>query len=76
MNNKANIKFAAADIFNLMRPQISTTISSRDYRLSQKQESRIFRLTFTYNFGNGLIKVARERLKDSETEQNRVQSGN
>lgn len=73
---RANLKFAINDVFNTREIKINSAIPLQDYRLSQKQESRIFRLTFNYNFGSTVIKPARERSNSSELEQNRVKSGN
>lgn len=73
---RANLKFAINDIFNTREIKIKSAIPLQDYRLSQKQESRVFRLTFSYNFGSTVIKPARERSNSSELEQNRVKTGN
>ncbi|MCX2481425.1 outer membrane beta-barrel family protein [Pedobacter sp. MC2016-15] len=75
-NQKASIKVAANDLFNTLRARVSSTIASQDYQLYQKQESRIFRLTFSYNFGSSLIKAVRAHSTGSESEQKRVKSGN
>ncbi|RZL47304.1 MAG: hypothetical protein EOP00_12340 [Pedobacter sp.] len=73
---RANVKFAINDVFNMRKANIKSAILLQDYQLSQKQESRIFRLSFSYNFGSSSIKAARERSKSSDTEQSRVKSGN
>lgn len=73
---RANVKFAVNDAFNMRKANIKSTIPLQDYQLYQKQESRIFRLSFSYNFGSSSIKAARERTKSSATEQSRVKSGN
>ncbi len=74
--NRANLKIAANDAFNLMKARISSAIPGQDYQLVQKQETRVFRLTFSYNFGSTLIKAVREHSGASGTEQKRVKSGN
>ncbi|MBB2148233.1 outer membrane beta-barrel family protein [Pedobacter gandavensis] len=73
---RANLKFAINDVFNTREIRIKSAIPLQDYQLSQKQESRIFRLTFSYNFGSSVIKPARARSNSSELEQNRVKTGN
>ncbi|WP_316751599.1 TonB-dependent receptor [Pedobacter gandavensis] len=73
---RANLKFAINDVFNTREIKINSAIPLQDYRLTQKQESRIFRLTFGYSFGSTVIKPARERANSSELEQNRVKTGN
>jgi hypothetical protein len=75
-DNKMNLKFAATDIFNQRKANISSAIVQQDYKVYQKPETRVFRLTFTYNFGSKLIKAVRERANGSSAEQNRVKSGN
>ncbi len=75
-HKKATLKLAANDLFNLRAAKISSALPQQDYRLYQKEESRIFRLSFGYNFGSSLIKAARERSKSSDSEQSRVRSKN
>lgn len=75
-DNKMNLKLAATDIFNQRKANISSAIAQQDYKVYQKPETRVFRLTFTYNFGSKLIKAVRERANGSSAEQNRVKSGN
>lgn len=75
-DKRANIKLAANDVFNMMKARVSSAIPSQDYKLIQKQETRVFRLTFSYNFGSSQVKAAREHSSASETEQKRVRSGN
>lgn len=75
-NNKANLKLAVNDVFNTQKLNIRSAIPMQDYQLSQKQESRVFRLTFSYNFGSTAIKAVRERINGSAGEQQRVKSGN
>lgn len=75
-NKKATIKLAANDVFNMRKANISSAVPQQDYKLYQKDESRVFRLSFGYNFGRTSIKAARERSQSAETEQKRVKSGN
>lgn len=73
---RANVKLAINDVFNMQKANIKSAILLQDYQLYQKQESRIFRLSFSYNFGSSSIKAAREHSKSSDSEQSRVKSGN
>lgn len=73
-DNKMNLKLAATDVFNQRKANISSAIKQQDYKLYQKPETRVFRLTFTYSFGSKLIKAVRERANGSSVEQNRVKS--
>lgn len=74
-DKRANLKLAVNDIFNMRKANIKSAIQMQDYRLYQKAESRILRLSFSYNFGSNSIKAVRERSKSSDTEQSRVKSG-
>ena len=76
LDNKANLKLAVNDVFNTQQIKIRSTVPMQDYQLYQKQESQVFRLTFTYNFGSSAIKAIRERINGSSGEQQRVKSGN
>ncbi|MXV49505.1 TonB-dependent receptor [Pedobacter sp. HMF7647] len=74
--NRINLKMAGNDLFNQRIIKIKSAIPSQDYRLSQKQESRVFRLTATYNFGRTSVSAARDRSSGSLGEQQRVRNGN
>ncbi|WP_142526354.1 outer membrane beta-barrel family protein [Pedobacter westerhofensis] len=73
---RAHIKISASDVFNTAKARVSSAIPSQDYQLYQKQESRIFRLSFSYNFGSNLIKAVRIRTTGADTEQKRIKSNN
>jgi len=75
-NQRANLKIAAGDFFNLAKARVTSAIPSQDYQLYQKQESRIFRLTFSYNFGSSLVKAVRAHTTGADAEQKRVKAGN
>ncbi len=75
MDKKATLKLAANDVFNMRSAKIRSAIPLQDYQLYQKPESRIFRLSFSYNFGSNSIKAARSQSKSSDSEQSRVKSG-
>lgn len=75
INKKLNVKFAANDIFNLQKWGTTSALPGQNYNVSEKQESRIFRLTCTYRFGSNDIKGARQRSKGSAAEDSRVKSG-
>jgi outer membrane receptor protein involved in Fe transport len=75
-HQRANVKIAASDLFNMSKVRVSSAIPTQDYQLYQKQESRIFRMTFSYNFGSSQIKAVRAHATGAEIEQKRVRSGN
>lgn len=74
-NERANLKLSVTDLFNQRQISIRSAITNQDYQLSQKQESRVFRLTFSYNFGSKIIKATRSRSNIFTDEQERVKSG-
>ncbi|QTE39751.1 outer membrane beta-barrel family protein [Mucilaginibacter gossypii] len=75
-DNKANIKIAANDIFNIRKMRISSAIPTQNYKLFEKEESQVFRLAFSYRFGSNEVKGANQRVKGSSSEENRVRKGN
>lgn len=74
-NKRLNLKFAANDVFELQRWRATSALSGQDYSVNEHWESRVFRLTATYRFGNNEIKGARQRSKGSAAEDNRIRSG-
>jgi iron complex outermembrane receptor protein len=71
---KMNLKLALNDVFNTRRSRVSTIYSNTNLNLVQKNETRIARITFTYNFGNSKI-IARQHQTGAEDEKGRVKSG-
>jgi hypothetical protein len=74
-SERANLKLGINDLFNQRQIKIRSAIPIQDYQLTQKQESRIFRLTLMYNFGSSTVKAVRDRSNSSTVEQGRVKSG-
>ncbi len=74
-NKKANLKFSVSDIFNTRTNNVSSNYQSTNLDIYQKRESRIARLTFTYNFGNNKIK-ARQHHTGDDDEKGRVKGAN
>ncbi|MGN6638881.1 MAG: TonB-dependent receptor domain-containing protein [Mucilaginibacter sp.] len=74
-NKKANIKFSVSDIFNTRRNDVTSNYASNDLDIRQKRETRIARLTFTYNFGSTKFK-AREHESGADDLKQRVKGNN
>lgn len=74
-NKKANIKFSVSDIFNQRTNNVSSNYADNNLIINQKRETRVARLTLTYNFGNNKIK-AREHQSGAGDEASRVKGNN
>lgn len=74
-NKKANIKFSVSDIFNTRRNDVTSMYQNNNLDIRQKRETRIARVTLTYNFGNNKIKVREHHTGDDE-EKGRVKGSN
>jgi len=66
------VKASADDLFNWHHENIHTVIPGQDYRIYQKFETRIFRLSINYRFGSTQVQGARDHTKGSSDEENRV----
>ncbi len=75
-NKKANLKLSVSDIFNTRISRVSSRYQSVNIDFNEKQESRIARLTFTYNFGNSKLAPTRRHNSGADAEKNRVKGGN
>jgi len=69
-DKKAQIKLAITDIFSTMPNTVQTNYANLNVRIINNYESRVARLTFTYNFGNQKLKTSQRNL--DSTEKNRV----
>ncbi len=74
-DKKINLKLSVSDIFDMRRNDVNSVFQANNIYIRQKNETRIARLTFTYNFGNSSIK-SRNRQTGSSEEASRVSSGN
>ncbi|MGZ3928237.1 MAG: TonB-dependent receptor domain-containing protein [Mucilaginibacter sp.] len=74
-NKKANIKFSVSDIFNTRRNDVTSNYQSNNLDITQKRETRIARLTLTYNFGSNKIH-ARQHQTGADDEKGRVKGNN
>jgi iron complex outermembrane recepter protein len=74
-DKKLNVKFSVSDIFNTLTNNVTSNYQDNNLVINQKRESRIARLTLTYNFGNNSIK-ARQHQTGADEEKNRVKGAN
>jgi hypothetical protein len=75
MDKKLNVKVACDDIFNIRRNDLSSNALGNEFTIKQKNDSRVGRLTLTYNFGNSSIKV-RQHRSGADDEKGRVKGNN
>ncbi|WP_316847559.1 outer membrane beta-barrel protein [Pedobacter psychrodurus] len=71
-DKKLNVKLAANDVFDNRKARISSALSGLDYNLTQKQESRVYRLSLNYIFGSSSIKGTRQRKTSVTDEEGRI----
>lgn len=74
-DKKWNFKLSVADVFDIRTNDVNGDYQTNHFRIKQKNETRIARITLTYNFGNSKIK-ARSHQTGSSDESRRVNSGN
>jgi iron complex outermembrane receptor protein len=72
---KANIKLAVSDIFNTLKYHVLSDAQNNLIDTHQKTETRVARLTFTYNFGSGK-NAAHKHESGAEDEKRRTQTNN
>ncbi|MVN20222.1 outer membrane beta-barrel family protein [Mucilaginibacter arboris] len=74
-SKKANVKFSVSDIFNTRRNDLTSNYQNTVLDIRQKGETRVARLTLSYNFGNSKLAVRRHN-SGADAEKNRVNTGN
>ena len=72
---KFSVKLSVSDIFNMRTNNVTSIAQGSPIDIHQKNDTRVTRLTLTYNFGNSKIK-ARQHQTGADDEKNRVKSGN
>ncbi|UFH52835.1 TonB-dependent receptor domain-containing protein [Spirosoma sp. KNUC1025] len=72
----ATVRLNVSDLLHTMRPGGYSNFATTNIRFTNRFESRVARLTFTYNFGNRNLKTTRQRRSAVEEEQGRIGGGN
>jgi len=71
--NKATIKASVSDVFHTMRFRATSDFAGQVTNFSSRWESRQFKLSLGFRFGNNGVKPARQRTTGAEDETKRVQ---
>lgn len=74
-DKKFNVKVACDDVFNMRRNNLSSNALNNNFTIRQRNDTRVGRLTLTYNFGNNSIKV-RQHRSGADDEKGRVKGNN
>lgn len=74
-NGKATIRTSVSDLFRTLRYTGTTDFAGQQTISASRFESRLFKLGFTYRFGNNQVKPSRQRSTGAEEENKRVQQG-
>jgi iron complex outermembrane receptor protein len=72
LDKRASIRLSATDIFNTRRDRSHTNYQNLDMSTTDKRESQVVRLTFTYRFGKASLKATNIHRTGNEDEQKRA----
>lgn len=72
--SNSNLKFGVNDIFSTMKFNFENNSDVLGYQaaMNLNMQRRIFKVTFSQNFGNNLLKSKRNRVTASDAERQRV----
>lgn len=74
-NKTATLRLNISDVLHTLRSGGTTNFATTNLSFVNQWESRVARVTFTYNFGNRNLKTTRQRRSGVEEEQNRIGGG-
>lgn len=74
IRGKGIIKASVSDVFNMLKWSATSNFAGQQIQVSGKQETRQFKLSFQFRFGNGNNKPVKTSANGSEEESKRVQS--
>lgn len=72
LNDLGTIRFSATDVFSSLKFSIDRNYGGLAYKSTSRFESRQYRLSFSYKFGNKNIKAARKQISSAAEEQGRL----
>lgn len=75
MKGKGTLRLALSDPFKTFRFTGENNFAGQYLRVSGSQESRVFRVNFSYRFGNNQVKAARNRKTAADEENSRTNGG-
>ncbi len=76
MKGKATVKASVSDVFQSMRFRGTSEFAGQKTALNSSWESRQFKLSFNFRFGNAQVKAAKQKSSSAEDENKRVNGGN
>ncbi|MDB5087454.1 MAG: hypothetical protein JWR09_1448 [Mucilaginibacter sp.] len=74
-NKQGSLRLNVNDIFNTLQDRTNINYQNLNFRVTDKRESQVARLTFTYHFGNASVKAAAAHRTGNEEEQKRIGLG-
>lgn len=74
MKGKMSIRASVSDLFNTLKFKAQSDFAGQQIWVMGKQETRQFKLSLSYRFGNNKLKALRQNLGGAEEESKRVQS--
>ncbi|RFS21326.1 TonB-dependent receptor [Chitinophaga silvatica] len=74
LKGNATVKVSVSDIFNTSKWSASSEFAGQRINVTGKQETRQFKLSFTYRFGNSQVKAAKQIQSGTDEERKRVES--
>ncbi len=75
LKGQGTIRMALSDVLKTFRFNSNADFAGQYIKVSGSQESRVFRINFSYRFGNTQVKAARNRKTAAEEENGRTNGG-
>jgi len=74
-NKRGSLRLSVTDIFNTQQDRGSINYQNLNFIVTDKRESQVARLTFTYHFGKASVKAVAAHRTGNEEEQKRIGLG-